>query len=92
MVAFLKRNTTIMTIIVIIIIFIDLYYTNINPGKEIFTCALHLHQLLSFLPYFTNINALKSLTALKSALIYTVTLDPSLLAKYLKLENFILAN
>ena len=46
MVAFLKRNTTIMTIIVIIIIiiiFIDLYYTNINPGKEIFTCTLHLH-------------------------------------------------
>ena len=47
MVAFLKRNTTIMTIIVIIIIiiiiFIDLYYTNINPGKEIFTCTLRLH-------------------------------------------------
>ena len=47
MVAFLKRNTTIMTItviiIIIIIIFIDLYYTNINPGKEIFNCTLHLH-------------------------------------------------
>ena len=28
-------------IIIIIIIFIDLYYAKINPGKEIFICALH---------------------------------------------------
>ena len=28
-------------IIIIIIIFIDLYRPNINPGKEIFICALH---------------------------------------------------
>ena len=28
-------------VIIIIIIFIELYYAKINPGKEIFICALH---------------------------------------------------
>ena len=55
MVAFLKRNTTIMTIIVIIIIiiiiFIDLYYTNINPGKEILPA--HYIYINCHHPYFT---------------------------------------
>ena len=28
-------------VIIIIIIFIELYFAKINPGKEIFICALH---------------------------------------------------
>ena len=28
-------------VIIIIVIFIELYYAKINPGKEIFICALH---------------------------------------------------
>ena len=34
-------NTKGGTDVIIIIIFIELYYAKINPGKEIFICALH---------------------------------------------------
>ena len=36
-------NTKGGTDVIIIIIFIELYYAKINPGKEIFICALFLH-------------------------------------------------
>lgn len=72
---------------------------NNSNNNNIYWFVLHKYQsrkrnfhlritstLIAIILTLLYINALKSLTALKSALIYTVTLDPSLLAKYLRLK------